>query len=210
MHTSVILDWAFTTKLLGLSALLDAEAAEIHLPNAHIKHIPPRHKTLKITPRIRCLQSPAASHQSDSHECDRDVEGLGCGARAGVAVRRLAAAVAHGVHGAFEAEAVLLAAGRLRHAAPGRQCTVVAIETFGLEAQLVGRALGHNELKFLLLLQDGAVVAKQVVTQHRGEEKEETEHGKVQELQHVGPASRRDICYFRLNSYCGNKKKNSH
>lgn len=81
-----------------------------------------------------------------------------------------------------------LAAVLLRHAAPGRQRAVVAIATVGLKAKLIGRALGHNELKHLPLLQDGAVVAEPVVTQQRGDEKVEPQRGKVQELRHVGPA----------------------
>lgn len=82
-----------------------------------------------------------------------------------------------------------LAAVPFRHAAPGRQGAVVAIATICLEAQLVRRALCHNELNCLLPLQDGAVVAKQVVTEQHGEEKVEPQHSNMQELQHILPAS---------------------
>lgn len=76
----------------------------------------------------------------------------------------MTAGVGHCVDSSFEADPVHLATFPCRHAAPCRQGAVVAILTICLEAHLVRRTFGHNKLKCLLLLQDGAVVAKQVVT----------------------------------------------
>ena len=145
-----------------------------------------------LTWHIRCLLSQAAGHHSHSHQCYCDVEGLGCKALAGVTVRRITAAVAHGVDGPFHSDLVHLAAVPLRHAAPGRQGAVVAVATVRLVAQLVWRALCHDEVKCLPLLQDGAVVAEQVLTEQRGQEEVEPQHSDLQELRHVRPASGRE------------------
>lgn len=93
------------------------------------------------------------------------------------------------VDGSFVVDLVHLAAVLLRHAAPGRQGAVVAVATFSLEAQLTDRAQCHTELICFLILPDGAEEAAQVVTEHRGEEKVEPQHGNVKELQHIRPAS---------------------
>lgn len=86
-------------------------------------------------------------------------------------MRPVTAGVAHAVDDPSEVDAVHLAAVLLCYAAPGRQGAVVSIATICLEAQLPGGALCHNELKRVILLQDGAVEATQVVAQQRGEEK---------------------------------------
>lgn len=94
-----------------------------------------------------------------------------------------------------------LAAVLLRHAAPGRQGAIVAIATVCLEAQLLGRALRRDELERPLLLQDGAVVAAQALTEQRGEEEEEEEveapRSSLPELQHVQPARTRQGEHLR-------------
>lgn len=107
----------------------------------------------------------------------------------------LAAGVAHGVDGPFEAEAVCPVAVALRHAAPGRQGAVVAIATICLETQLIGGALCQDELEPWALLSfpllDGAVVAEQVFTEQRGEEEGEPQGSNTEEATHLRPSGER-------------------
>lgn len=131
--------------------------------------------------------SPVSSHQCCSHKCHTDRQGGCWDAWAGVTVWPITTGVTHGVDCSFEVGAVHLDAVFLRHAAPGRQGTVVAVTTICLETQLMRRALGHNKLKPLLLLHEGAVEAEQVAAKQRGE-KVEPQHSNIQELQHVLPA----------------------
>lgn len=88
----------------------------------------------------------------------------------------------------MEPQAVHLAAVLLRHAAVGRQGAVVTVSTICLEAKLAGGALRHDQLKVSALLQDGSIVAAQVLTQQRGDEDAEEERSSMQELQRVQPA----------------------
>lgn len=69
---------------------------------------------------------------------------------------------------------------------------MVPVATICFEAQLIRRAFRHNELELDLLLQDGAVVAEQVFTEQRGEEKVNQQKSNTKQLQHVRPASRRE------------------
>lgn len=69
---------------------------------------------------------------------------------------------------------------------------MVPVATVCFETQLVRRAFRHNELELDLLLKDGAVVAEQVVTEQRGEEKVNQQKSNMQQLQHVRPASQRE------------------
>lgn len=132
--------------------------------------------------------SQSSGHHGHSEKCNRDRDGAARDPRAGITVGPVAAIEAHAVVDAPDVQLVHLAAVGLCHAAPGRQGAVVPIASVSLEAQLVGGALGDNQLKRRLPLQDGAVVAPQVVTQRPGGEKVEAEHGNTQELQRVRPA----------------------
>lgn len=68
---------------------------------------------------------------------------------------------------------------------------MVPVPSVPLEAQLLRWALDLDQLKGYFLLQDGAVVATQVVAQCLAREEMEEQHDGGQELHHVGPAGQR-------------------
>lgn len=137
---------------------------------------------------VESVSSQGSGHHDHSEKCSRDINGAGRDPWAWITVGPVAAVEAHAVVDTSDAQLVHLAAVGLRHAPPGRQGAVVPVASVSLEAQLIGGALGDNQLKHRLLLQDGAVVAQQVVTQRPGGEKVEAEHGNTQERQQVRPA----------------------
>lgn len=137
---------------------------------------------------VKSVSSQGSGHHGHSEKCSCDINGAGRDPWTWITVRPVAAVEAHAVVDASDAQLVYLAAVGLRHAAPGRQGAVVPVASVSLEAQLVGGALSDNQLKRRLLLQDGAVVAQQVVTHRPGGEKVKAEHGNTQELQRVRPA----------------------
>lgn len=102
----------------------------------------------------------------------------------------------HIVGHASNAQLQHLAAVCFGHAAPGCQDAVVPVAAVPPEAQLVQRARGLDQLEGFFLLQDGAVVARQVVAQRPAGEKMEAQHGDRQELQHIGPAGQREACHM--------------
>lgn len=116
----------------------------------------------------------------------------------GVAIVPVAALEGHVVGHASDAQLQHLAAVGFQHTAPGPQDTVVPVPSVPLEAQLIKWALDLDQLKWDFLLQDGAVVAMQVVTQCLAGEKMEAQHGDGQELHHVGAAGQRKACHISL------------
>lgn len=102
----------------------------------------------------------------------------------------------HVVGHASDAQLQHLAAVSFHNTAPGRQDAVVPVPPVPLETQLVTWALNLDQLEGNILLQNGAVVAMQVVAQCLAREKMKAQHDDGQELQHVSPAGQRKACHM--------------